>query len=126
VVTAGYRHTSLLRSLRDRWDLGAPLTARDASAPSIAPVLSAPVPRDPADWPNAVPRPVPPFDMSVSLESRLHGLPRVALFGVLSLAKALGMPAPDINEDEEVSRDDGIAIILDVFGHMFPGLHGDG
>ncbi|HEY1914315.1 MAG TPA: alkaline phosphatase family protein [Streptosporangiaceae bacterium] len=124
VVTAEHRHTSLLTTLREHWQLGAPLTARDASAPSIAPLLSAPVPRDPADWPNAVPRPVPPFDMSVSLEARLRGLPRVALFGALSLAKALGMKAPEIGEDEEITRDDGISIVLDVFGHMFPGLHG--
>lgn len=56
--------------------------------------------------------------------ARLRSLPRVALFGVVALAKSLGMDTPDIREDEDVSRADGIEIIFDVFGHMFPRLNG--
>jgi phospholipase C len=123
VVTAEYRHTSLIRALRERWQLGAPLTGRDATARDIGPVLSLDTPRPPESWPNAAPRPVPPFNASISLQSRLRGLPRVALFGVLELGKALGMDTPDIGPDEDITRDDGISIVLDVFGHMFPGLH---
>ena len=40
VITAEHRHTSLIATLRERWSLGAPFTARDAIAPSLAPVLS--------------------------------------------------------------------------------------
>ena len=40
VITSAYRNTSLIATLRDRWNLGPPLTARDATAPSIAPVLA--------------------------------------------------------------------------------------
>jgi hypothetical protein len=40
-----------------------------------------------------------------------------------ALAKHLGMPAPDINEDETIYRADAVALLNQVFGHMFPGLH---
>src|SRR6266545_5025105 len=40
VVTSGYRNTSLIRTLRERWPLGSPLTGRDATAPDITPVLA--------------------------------------------------------------------------------------
>jgi phospholipase C len=35
VVSDEYRHTSLIRTMRERWDLGGPLTARDAVAPDM-------------------------------------------------------------------------------------------
>lgn len=35
VVTSEYRHTSVIRTLRERWSLGTPLTARDAVARDI-------------------------------------------------------------------------------------------
>ena len=59
VINDEYRHTSVIRTLRERWSLGAPLTARDAAAPDIAPVLSLDTPRAPEDWPEVTPRPVP-------------------------------------------------------------------
>ena len=59
VITGAYRNTSLIATLRDRWDLGPPLTARDATAPSIAPVLTRTTPRPQEDWPEVTPRPVP-------------------------------------------------------------------
>ena len=45
VVTDEYRNTSLIRTLRERWSLGEPLTARDAVAADIAPVLTRETPR---------------------------------------------------------------------------------
>ncbi len=30
MINAEYRHTSVIRTIRERWQLGAPLTARDA------------------------------------------------------------------------------------------------
>jgi phospholipase C len=52
VVTSEYRSTSMIRTLRERWDLGPPLTERDATAPDLAPILSRTVPRPPEDWPD--------------------------------------------------------------------------
>ncbi len=56
VVTAEHRSTSVLRTLRERWGLGSPLTRRDATAADIAPILSRDSPRSPDTWP-AIPTP---------------------------------------------------------------------
>ena len=73
VVNAEYRHTSVIRTMRERWQLGAPLTARDAAARDISPVLSLDSPRPPEDWPEVFPRPVPPFDPAqISPDARLR------------------------------------------------------
>jgi hypothetical protein len=59
VVNDEYRHTSLIRTMRARWDLGGPLTARDAIAPDIAPILSLNMPRSPDQWPRFSRSPFP-------------------------------------------------------------------
>jgi phospholipase C len=124
VVNDQYRHTSVIRTLREHWQLGGPLTARDGAAPDLAPVLSLDTPRDPDDWPDVTPRPVPPFNPAhVSVEARLKGLCKAACFPVLALAKDMGLPAPDLDQDEAIGRADAIALIDEVFGRMFPGLH---
>ena len=61
VVTQEYRNTSLIRTLRERFALGPPLTARDAVAADIAPVLTRETPRPPEDWPEVTARAVPPL-----------------------------------------------------------------
>ena len=65
VVTDEYRHTSLIRTMRERWSLGDSPTARDAIARDIGPILSLNQPRSPDQWPDAVPRPVPKFDAAL-------------------------------------------------------------
>ena len=65
VVNDVHHHTSVIRTMRERWDLGNPLTARDADAPDIAPVLTRDQPRAPEDWPDVAPQPVPEFDESL-------------------------------------------------------------
>jgi phospholipase C len=126
VINDGYRHTSVIRTLRERWGLGGPLTGRDASAPDLAPVLSLDSPRPPEDWPEVTPRPVPAFSPArMSLDARLKGLSKAACFPVLALAQHLGLPAPDVNEDEALCRADAVAMISEVSGQMFPGLHAE-
>jgi phospholipase C len=58
VISSGYRNTSLIRTLRERWPLGPPLTGRDATAADITPVLTRATPRAQDDWPEVTPRPV--------------------------------------------------------------------
>ncbi len=123
VVNDEYRHTSVIRTIRERWQLGAPLTARDAAARDLSPVMSLDSPRAPEDWPEVTPRPVPAFSQArVSLEARLKGLSRAACFPALALAKNLGLPAPDLDQDEAIGRADAIAVLNDVFGRLFTGL----
>lgn len=52
VVTQEFRSTSIIRTLRERWSLGGPLTQRDATAADIAPILNRETPRAQDDWPR--------------------------------------------------------------------------
>jgi phospholipase C len=113
VIDGEYRNTSVLQTVRRRWELGPPLTARDAAAPDIVPVLSLDRPRPPEEWPDVVPQPVPAFQPQLlPRDAKLAALPRAALFAVLA-------------SDEDVLRVDGLAIITEIFGDMFPHLHGE-
>src|ERR1700691_3544332 len=91
VVSGEYRHTSLIRTMRERWDLGGPLTARDAIAPDIAPILSLNVPRSPDQWPEVFPQPVPQFDVALlPPDLPLSVLGRAILRAGLEYEKMLG------------------------------------
>jgi len=125
VVSDEYRHTSLISTLRSRWSLGRPLTARDAMARDIAPVLRRAAPRPPEDWPEVTPRPmpggvvpVPPGDPVLPL------LPRSLVLAAVELGKTIGLQVPGLRHDAQLLRADGIEILLDCFGELFPHLDG--
>lgn len=61
VYTEEYRHTSMLATLRQAWDLGAPFTGRDAATRTFNDLFTLDTPRDPQTWPDVTPLPVPPF-----------------------------------------------------------------
>jgi phospholipase C len=123
VVTSQHRATSVIATLRNRWQLGAPLTARDAIAADLAPVLSLETPRDPADWPEVSPRPVPPYIGEVPApEAALVGLGRAALHACIALAERRGKISPTVTTDETISRADGIELVIDLAGDAFTGL----
>jgi len=86
VITGTYRNTSLIATLRERWNLGPPLTARDATAPGIAPVLTRATPRAQEDWPEFNPRPVPQLaDALVPLDKPLPPLGQYLLGVAIAL-----------------------------------------
>lgn len=127
VVNGSHRSTSVLRSLRERWSLGKPFSAREATAPDLSPVLSLETPRDPQDWPEVHPRPVPAFDVAlVPPDLPLRGLPRAMFFAFLGFGRKLGQPVPDVSPDAPITGADGLAMVHDVFGHMFPNLRPEG
>lgn len=124
VVTSQHRATSVIATLRNRWQLGAPLTARDAIAPDLAPVLSLATPRDPADWPQVQARPVPPYTAQVPApEAACVGLGRAVLHGVIALAERRGKTSPALAQDEAISRADATELIIDLAGDAFTRLH---
>lgn len=124
VVTSQHRATSVIATLRKRWQLGAPLTARDAIAADLAPLLSLATPRDPADWPEVVAQPVPPFTAQVPApEAALRGLGRAVLHACIALATRDGKGSAALSTDETISRADGTELILDLAGDAFPRLH---
>ena len=126
VVTGEHRSTSLIHTLRQRWSLGEPLSAREAIAPDLRPVLSLETPRDPQDWPDVHPQPVPDFSQAmVPPELPLRGLARAMFFAFLGLGKGLGQTVPDVRPDATITGAEGLAMIYDMFGHMFPNLHAE-
>jgi phospholipase C len=125
VVTDQYRHTSVISTLRARWQLGDPLTGRDAVAADIAPVLSSEVPRDPQDWPEVVARPVPAYTGVIPAPDKaLRGLARAGLQACIALAEHRGKPCPQLTADDNISRANAIALLDDLSGDVFLGLHG--
>jgi phospholipase C len=123
VVSDEYRHTSLIRTMRERWDLGGPLTARDAIARDIGPVLSLTVPRPQEQWPDVVARPVPKFDVALLPPDRpLSVLGKGILHAVLEFEKSLGARVPAISPDTNVTGAEAVAIMRDSAFDLFPGL----
>ncbi len=105
VVNDEYRHTSLIRTMRERWSLGAPLTARDAVARDIGPILSLTQPRPQDQWPDVVARPVPKFDVALLPPNRpLSVLGKGMLHAVLEFEKSLGARVPTIPPDVSTDR----------------------
>jgi phospholipase C len=123
VVNDQHRSASVLHTLRERWSLGTPFSAREAIAPDLSPVLSLETPRDPQDWPEVHPQPVPAFDVAlVPPDLPLRGLPRALFFAFLGFGKKLGQPVPEVSPDAPITGAEGLAIIHEMFGHMFPNL----
>jgi hypothetical protein len=92
-------------SIRERWNLGPPLTRRDAHAPDLHPVLSADHPRAPQDWPEVSPQPIADFDASlVPRNAPLSSLAQALVATSLALAKHFGKPVPDVKNPAELRR----------------------
>ena len=123
VVTDEYRATSLLATMRQRWNLGAPFTARDDTATSFANIMSLPNPRPPEDWPDITARPVPKMpDTLVPLDAPLGLIGKSLFLAVLGLAAGLGATVPDIKPDQELTGAQAIAITHDALGDLFPAM----
>ena len=127
VVTEEYRHTSLIRTLRERWSLGPPLTARDAVAADIAPILSLDTPRPPEQWPDVTPQPVPPFNTALFPPNLpLSVLGKGIFFGILAFEKSLGAKVPEISRDTDITGAHAQEIIRNMSLEIFPGLRYSG
>jgi phospholipase C len=120
VVTAEHRNTSVIATLRERWQLGPPLTGRDVIAPDLSPVLSLAAPRDPDDWPEVKPQPVPPYTGVIpGPDAALQGLCRAAFRACVALAEHRGKTFPALVDDEDLTRANGVALLNDLAGDAF-------
>ncbi len=123
VVTDTFRATSLLATMRERFDLGPPLTARDASAPSFADIFTLTSPRKQEDWPLVAPRPVPAMlDTVAPLDAPLGLLGTSLLHAVMAFAQGLGKTTPDIKPDDTLTGADAIALGHEALGDVFPAM----
>jgi phospholipase C len=125
VITSEYRNTSVIATLRKRWQLGGPLTGRDAVAADIAQVLSLQTPRDPQDWPEVTPQQVPQYQGVIPApQAALAGLCKAAFHACAALARYRGKDVPELTLDENISRADGVALLNDLAGDAFVQLRG--
>ena len=122
VVNEEYRSTSLIRTLRERWSLGGPLTARDAIAADIAPILKRETPRPQEDWPDVVARPAPLLaETLVRLDRPLPPLGKYLLGTALAVEKLMIGRAPAINVNEATGRE-ALAYFDQFQAACFPGI----
>jgi phospholipase C len=95
-------------------------------AADIAPVLSLEAPRDPQDWPDVVPRPVPPYTGVIPApDAAVGGLCHSALHACLALAAHRGKASPQLSQDEDLSRANALALIDDLGVDAFARLRGN-
>jgi phospholipase C len=122
VVTREYQSTSVIATISDRWKLGAPLTARDAAAPVIAPVLSRGVPRAQEDWPEVRPRPLPQqSDASAATDKPLPPLGKYILGAAMALDTRETRHVPGLDPETATIRQ-AVDYLNDRMIRIWPGL----
>jgi phospholipase C len=125
VVNDEFRHTSMIATLRQVWQLGKPFTDRDADARSFQHVLDLEVPRDPDTWPEVAPRPVPAFQMERVSDGRaLCRLGKHLCHGLLHHEKQFptaGIQVP-ADPDAEISPELALDIVNRIAARIFPRL----
>jgi phospholipase C len=125
VVTAEYRNTSVIATLREHWQLGGALTRRDFVAAELSPVLSLAQPRDPDSWPEVKAPQVPPYTGHIPAPgAALRGLCKAAFRAGVALAEHHGESSPALVGDENLSRAEGIALLDDLSADLFVRLRG--
>jgi phospholipase C len=111
-----YRHTSLIATLRKAWDLGEPLTQRDASARTFDDLFTLDKPRDPETWATITALPVPEWHLDEdALNKGLSGLGKSIGPGIVGHAKELGVELPA--ELDDPTTEPRPSVILDLIRH---------
>jgi phospholipase C len=123
VCTEAMRHTSLLATLRQVWDLGAPFSDRDASASTFAHLLSLSSPRDPESWPEVHPLPVSAFQpQRLALRHALGTIGRHLCQGLYEHARHdAELPDPP-SVEPDVSPELAVDFAAALGRHLFPKL----
>jgi phospholipase C len=118
-----YRHTSLIATLRKVWELGEPLTQRDASARTFDDLLTLEEPRDPQTWTTITARPVPEWHLDEeALAGGLSGLGKGMGRGIIEHARELGVELPAELDDAraEITSELIVQVLRHVAWHYFP------
>jgi phospholipase C len=117
-----YRHTSLIATLRKRWDLGEAFSQREASARTFDHLLSRDTPRDPEDWAEVAARPVPEWTMDPEVVGQaLSNLGKGIGPTLITRARQLGIPLhAELDAREAIPRTLILDVLRDISGHFFP------
>jgi phospholipase C len=122
VYNEEYRHTSLIATLRKTWDLGEPLTGRDAAARTFEQVFTRGEPRDPSDWPDLLARPVPEWTLDPEILGKaLSSLGKQMVPGLVAHARDMGIQVP-AEVDGELPPAEAYQLLREICLHYFPGL----
>ena len=104
MINEEYRHTSLIATLREQWDLGDPFTARDAAARTFSNVFTLDTPRDPKTWPVPKARPVPPMQQDVAgLGAVLSVMGKTMLQGIREYAAEHNLEIEGLPKDPKAA-----------------------
>jgi phospholipase C len=123
VFNVEYRHTSLIATLRKTWDLGDPLTARDAAARTFEQVFTRHEPTDPLTWTKIQAQPVPEWTLDPEVLGRtLSGLGKAAIPGLIAHAREMGVRLPAGVDDPDADPAVLLRTIRDIGIHYFPAL----
>ena len=118
-----YRHTSLIATLRKTWDLGEPLTARDAAARTFEQVFTRDEPTDPKTWITIQAQLVPEWTLDPEVLGRaLSGLGKAAVPGLFAYAKEVGVQLPAGAGDPGADPAVLVQAFRDICLHYFPAL----
>jgi phospholipase C len=123
VFNEEHRHTSLIATLREQWDLGDPFTGRDAAARTFSHVFTLDNPRDPDSWPIPEPRPVPQFTVdALALGEAVSPLGKAFLDGFREYAEQNGVEIEGLPKDPnaEVPPEQLLGVLRNALATFFP------
>jgi phospholipase C len=125
VFNQEHRHTSLIATLRERWDLGDPFTGRDAAAQPFSHAFTLDQPRDPKSWPVPTPRPVPAFTVDATARGQaLSQLGKTVLDGLRQHAQSNQVKLQGLPDDPkaEIPPEQLVTILGRALAMYFPSL----
>jgi phospholipase C len=120
-----HRHTSLIATLREQWNLGDAFTQRDAAARTFSHAFTLDTPRDPTTWPDPTPRPVPKFTLDVlALGTVVSELGKSLLDGLRGYAHQHNIKIEGMPEDPnaEIPPENVIPVLQNSMVMFFPKL----
>jgi len=122
VINDVFRSTSVIRTLREQWSLGPPLTQRDATAPDLTPIFSRLRARPPEEWPRVIPGlPSLMERMIAYLDRPMERLERDFLGDALAHESAI-TGRPPAADAEVVSHREAHEHLSRIGTAMFPGV----
>ena len=125
VFNEEHRHTSLIATLREQWDLGDPFTARDAAARTFSHVFTLDTPRDPSTWPVPIPgRCLQFIEDAVALGTSLSTLGKTLFQGIREYADQNNVEINGLPKDPktDVPPEQLLNVLRDFLADLFPRL----
>ncbi|MGP0109542.1 MAG: alkaline phosphatase family protein [Acidimicrobiales bacterium] len=123
VFNEEHRHTSLIATLREQWDLGEAFTARDAAARTFSHVFTLDSPRDPKMWPVPQARPVPQFTLdALALGQTVAPLGKDLLDGLRGYAEQNNIKLEGLPEDPkaDIAPEQILTVLRSALAMFFP------